>query len=41
MRAFFPIIMLYWEDRCFSSRTCEIVKIDKILDPEINSKILY
>ena len=38
---FFPIFILYGEGRCFSSKTLEIVKLDKILDPEINSKILF
>ena len=38
---FFPIFMLYCEGRHFSSRTLEIGKVDKILDPEINFKILY
>ena len=33
--------MLYCEDRHFSSRTLGIGNIDKILDPEINFKILY
>ena len=36
---FFPIFMVYGEGRCFRSKTLEIVKLDKILDPEINSKI--
>ena len=39
--SFFPIFMLYCKGRDFSSRTLEIVKVDKILEPEINSKSLY
>ena len=40
-RVFFPIFTLYCEGRHFSSRTLEIVKVDRVLDPETNFKILY
>ena len=39
MRVFFAIFMLYCEGCHFSSRTLQIVKFDKILSSEINSKI--
>ena len=38
---FLPILMFYCEGCHFSSGTLEIGKADKILDPEINFKILY
>ena len=39
--AFFPNFVLYLKGGQFNTSRLEIVKIDQILDPEINFKIFY
>ena len=36
---FFSILALYWEGRHFSCRRFEIVKLDKIVDTEMDFRI--